>query len=134
MSNDKIKGFFKVWDNAFGSCCDVTLAVVNDMDLLLATVAEGQEILERYKIKAIRMDFHPDAWIGSRKHDDQNGLMVTQSTFSFEHNGYVGTDDIDIANTVKAVSDLRETGVLVYSPEFAPGELMETLDEAVIEL
>lgn len=129
MTNVKIKGIFKVWNNAFGSDCDVSLAIVNDMESLFAKVTEGLMILERYKLKAVRMDFHPDVWVGSQVNANLRGLVVTETTFSLEHTGYVGTDEMGITATVTAVSDLRAGGESTYSPEFEAGELCEFMQE-----
>jgi hypothetical protein len=134
ISNLKIKGFFKVWNNAFGSDCEVSMAIVNDMDALLAKIAEGQEILLRYKLKAVQLEFHPDTWVGSHTSDDLKGLVVTQTHFSFECIGYVGTVEHQIACTRSAIADLRAAGERIYSPEFAEWELRDSLENADLDL
>lgn len=128
-SATKIQGYFKVWDNGFDSDSFVTLAVVVDMDALLAQIAVGREIIAQHNLKAVRMDYHPDTWVGSDTQDDIRGLVVTEATFAFEHTGNIGTADQDIATTIAAVSGLRAARLTIYNPDLDGEELADLLED-----
>ncbi|MGF6281946.1 hypothetical protein ABH908_000021 [Pseudomonas frederiksbergensis] len=123
-----VKGYFKVWDN--GLSCDtyISLAVVNDMGALLAMIQKGQAIIAQHRLKAVRMDYHPDVWVGSEEGAELQGLMVTESTFAFVHTGFIGTEDLTTDQIAQELAEIQARNGTLYAPEFDEETLNELLN------
>lgn len=124
-----VKGYFKVWENGLGCDSHIKLAVVNDMGALLTKIQEGQAIIAQHRLKAVRMDHHPDVWIGSEEDAELQGLVVTESTFAFVHTGFIGTEDLTTEQVVRDLAEIQALNGSIYAPEFDEETLNELLND-----
>ncbi|MGE8063725.1 hypothetical protein [Pseudomonas sp. NPDC089569] len=124
-----VKGYFKVWENGLGCESYVSLAVVNDMGALLVKVQEGQAIVAQHQLKAIRMDYHPDEWIGSEGQADLQGLVITESTFAFVHTGFIGTEELNTEKVIRDITEIQSLKGSLYAPEIDEEMLSDMLTD-----
>lgn len=122
-----VKGYFKVWENGLGCDSHISLAGVNDMGALLAKVQEGQAIIAQHRLKAVRMDYHPDVWVGSQEGAELQGLVVTESTFAFVHTGFIGTEDLTTEQVARDILEIQALKGSLYAPEIDEETLNELL-------
>jgi hypothetical protein len=124
-----VKGYFKVWENGLSCESYVSLAVVNDMGALLTKIQEGQAIIAQHRLKGIRMDYHPDVWVGSEEHAELQGLVVTESTFAFVHTGFIGTEDLTTEKVLRDIAEIQAQKGSFYAPELDEETLNELLND-----
>ncbi len=122
-----VKGYFKVWENGLGCDSHISMAVVNDMGALLTKIQEGQAIIAQHRLRAVRMDYHPDVWVGSQEGAELQGLVVTESTFAFVHTGFIGTEDMMTEQVSQDITEIQALKGSLYSPEIDEETLNELL-------
>lgn len=116
QNQSAIRACFKAWDNGLSCDSPIEFAIVDDAAALLAKIDDALAIIEQHAIVGVRLNWHPDAWVGSDGGDDDelHGLDVTSRTFTLTYAGYVGTLTHSIQTFKGAIQALADNGDNLY--------------------
>lgn len=114
QNQSAIRACFKAWDNGLSCESPVEFAIVDDAATLLAKIDGALAIIEQHGIVGVRLNWHPDAWVGSDGSVELHGLDVTSTTFALNHTGYVGTLAHSIHTFKEAIQALADNGDNLY--------------------
>lgn len=129
QNQSTVRACFRAWDNALSCDSPIEFAIVDDAAALLAKIDEALAIIEQHGIVGVRLNWHPDAWVGSEGGDELHGLEVTSTTFTLTYAGYVGTLTHSIQAFKLAIQAQIDNGEDLYvCEELDAEEVLATLD------